>query len=182
MSLLEESVVIELKEGCQYSSTVCDSHVILSVGSLDWRLARNEINHTKELDAGLMSELPSYRSVAAVESDSFSLQGSATIHTASCGSSFVASKECIQLTPALTSQTGSAFVRSKVSLERHEGIVVDFAFKIANENDGKADGADGLAFVIQSFAENALGSGRPIIVELAVLQYIALLNNSLRWM
>ncbi|KAH8554245.1 hypothetical protein BGW37DRAFT_483980 [Umbelopsis sp. PMI_123] len=128
-------------------------------GSLDWRLARNEINHTKELDAGLMSELPSYRSVAAVESDSFSLQGSATIHTASCGSSFVASKECIQLTPALTSQTGSAFVRSKVSLERHEGIVVDFAFKIANENDGKADGADGLAFVIQSFAENALGSG-----------------------
>ncbi|KAI9288787.1 hypothetical protein BC943DRAFT_121556 [Umbelopsis sp. AD052] len=129
-------------------------------GSLDWRMARKEINHTKELDTELVAELPSYRSLETVETDAFSLQGSATIHTASCGSSsFEVAKECIQVTPARTSQTGSAFARNKVSLDRHEGIVVDFAFKIANENDGKADGADGFAFVIQSYAENALGSG-----------------------
>jgi Bacterial lectin len=131
------------------------------IGSLDWRTARKEVNHTKELDNELIAELPMYRSIAAVETDAFSLQGSATVHTASCGSSsFEVAKECIQVTPARTSQTGSAFSRNKVSLERHEGIVIDFAFKIASENDGKANGADGIAFVIQSFSENALGSGK----------------------
>lgn len=131
------------------------------IGSLDWRMARKEINHSKELDTELSAELPSYQTMTAIETDAFSLQGSATIHTASCGSSsFEVAKECIQLTPAKTSQTGSAFARNKVSLDRHEGIVVNFAFKIANENDGKADGADGIAFVIQSYAENALGSGK----------------------
>ncbi|CAO3691835.1 unnamed protein product [Umbelopsis ramanniana] len=141
--------------------TVRDEELIgRTSGSLDWRMARKEINHSKELDTELSAELPSYQTMTAIETDAFSLQGSATIHTASCGSSsFEVAKECIQLTPAKTSQTGSAFARNKVSLDRHEGIVVNFAFKIANENDGKADGADGIAFVIQSYAENALGSG-----------------------
>lgn len=133
---------------------------IRSVGSLGWRLARKEINNAKEVDGELVSTLSAFKHMPTVEALPFSLQGSASIHTEACSTTSGIANECIQLTPAMTDQVGSAFLRNKISLDKHEGVAIDFAFKIANQHDGKADGADGMAFVIQSSAETALGQGK----------------------
>lgn len=136
------------------------THTKNSPGSLDWRMARREIKSIKEVDTDMISTLSAFESVPAIISQTFSLQGSASIHTAGCGSAIDNAKECIQLTAALPSQAGSAFLHNKIMLDKHDGVAIDFAFKIANEHDGKADGADGMAFVVQSCAENVLGEGK----------------------
>lgn len=59
----------------------------------------------------------------------------------------------IRLTPAVNTQAGSAFLKTPVDL----GANSDFASRIRFRIHGAADGADGMAFVIQGLAPTALG-------------------------
>ncbi|CAO3688411.1 unnamed protein product [Umbelopsis vinacea] len=140
---------------------ISEPHLLLALYNLTQKRYR-------ALSPNRVEELQSRRAVEQEELERSSQRvtarddemGSASIHTAGCGSAIDNAKECIQLTAALPSQAGSAFLHNKIMLDKHDGVAIDFAFKIANEHDGKADGADGMAFVVQSCAENVLGEDR----------------------
>jgi hypothetical protein len=131
----------------------------LLIGSIDWRLSRKELKKTPGVDHDLVSQLANPETIPALAKPAFSLQKSASLHNQDCGTTSQDSREYLQLTPAATDQVGSAFLRNKIFIDKHDGISVDFAFKIASHTGGPANGADGLAFVIQSSAENAIGEG-----------------------
>ncbi len=60
----------------------------------------------------------------------------------------------LRLTPNLTSRVGSAFLTTPVNIGANTSFATRFVFR----QHGSADGADGLAFVVQGDAVNALGA------------------------
>ncbi|KAJ2958582.1 hypothetical protein NQZ79_g5848 [Umbelopsis isabellina] len=159
---LEERHIMEeheLEVLCQRATATNGELLGRQSGSVDWRLSRKELKNTPGVNHDLVSDLANPERVPAISKPAFSLQKSARLHSIECGTTSEDVREYIQLTPAETDQIGSAFLRNKISLEEHDGVSVDFAFKIASHTGGPANGADGLAFVIQSSAENAIGEG-----------------------
>ncbi|KAG2178839.1 hypothetical protein INT43_001685 [Umbelopsis isabellina] len=159
---LEERHIMEeheLQVLCQRATATNGELLGRQSGSVDWRSSRKEFKKTPGVNHDLVSELANPKTLPAISKPAFSLQKSASLHSPDCGTTSEVGQEYIQLTPAETDQSGSAFLRNKISLEEHDGVSVDFAFKIASHTGGPANGADGLAFVIQSSAENAIGGG-----------------------
>lgn len=87
-----------------------------------------------------------------------SLLGSA--HMQCDSRSFVPGKSFIRLTKAVSDQRGAMYCKRTVELDNLEGIEIEFAFRITDENEFPASsGADGFAFIIQAQGEDALGEG-----------------------
>ena len=71
----------------------------------------------------------------------------------------VGGSNALRLTTATTSQAGSAFYKSAISLGSSTSFSTSFKFNISNSggiSDG-VEGADGIVFVLQSNANTALG-------------------------
>ncbi len=68
----------------------------------------------------------------------------------------------LRLTPAASGQGGSAFSTNQISLLNNASFSTYFQFRISNSggiSDGDGVGADGLAFVVQTVANNVGGVG-----------------------
>jgi hypothetical protein len=65
------------------------------------------------------------------------------------------SKRVLRLTDAIDFIAGAAWFRTKQPV--WEGFDITFTFRYPDPDNGRARGADGLAFVIQSERRNALG-------------------------
>jgi hypothetical protein len=67
----------------------------------------------------------------------------------------------LRVTPATTSQAGSAFSTSAVSLASNVSFSTAFQFRFTNPgvSDGQGVGADGLVFVVQTVSNNVGGAG-----------------------
>jgi len=65
------------------------------------------------------------------------------------------SKRVLRLTDAIDFIAGAAWFRTKQLV--CEGFATTFTFRFTDQDKGRARGADGLAFVIQSERRNALG-------------------------
>lgn len=68
----------------------------------------------------------------------------------------------LRLTPATTSQRGSAFSTSAITLASNVSFSTYFQFRITNSGgtaDGDGVGADGIVFVLQTVSNTAGGSG-----------------------
>jgi YVTN family beta-propeller protein len=73
----------------------------------------------------------------------FTINGDATV-----------TSSVLRLTPNTTSRTGSAFLTAPVSIGADTSFTTRFVFR----QHGTGDGADGMAFVVQGVAADALGS------------------------
>ena len=67
----------------------------------------------------------------------------------------------LRVTPATTSQSGSAFSTNTVSLASNASFSTFFQFRFTNPgvSDGQGVGADGLVFVVQTVGNNVGGAG-----------------------
>lgn len=67
----------------------------------------------------------------------------------------------LRVTPATTSQSGSAFSTNTVSLAANASFSTFFKFRFSNPgvSDGQGIGADGLVFVVQTVGNNVGGGG-----------------------
>lgn len=67
----------------------------------------------------------------------------------------VIANDILQLTPAANNKVGSAFLNQPIDLSIDPDLSIEFNFRI----HGVADGADGMAFIIQGNSPNELGIG-----------------------